>query len=377
MKKLISILLVAALALGLGATALASEDVGTTYAVSGVSISVDGETVDLGDLRLALDVTGDGPTRAYRLHLDKGGQSAVEFAITMLDSGLCVLHMQGPDMGHTDLAFDPVVVLASMLQSGLDEILYILEELTDGLESVNVVTLARNIIDALRAPSAPSPMQPGPATASMPSISIQGDLIGTILGCVGEPETVHTAGVDDGAGGVIPLPEDDYQVQTFSVDTETLCTIFDMLYIDGESAGLGEELRQLGFEYTATGTFMEGSQASIGHVGVTVEAEDIYASFSGGYNSLAADGGSSTAFSLNIVGGESQATADDVTLNFTVSSGAPQGETFSAASVDESGLVVLTKMDPDDALDTLGETLEALAEDFLTVLSEPFLAAMK
>ena len=378
MKRALSVLLVMAMMLSCGVYALAAEEPAGDHShiVSDIYFISGDQVIDLTGVTFELDVTGDAGTKAGRLRVNKDGQTVAELGVTMLEDGLFVLHMESPTLGHKDYGIDPVKVLARMMQSGIDS-------LTGLLESIDVNEEARRLIDGLMAedaaPAGEAEEAPEASPApAMPNITIEGDPMAVIEGCIGEPETVHMGGMEYAPdGGVAEMPEGDYQVQTFNFDTDTVCELLDMVYVDGAPAGLGDELREAGVDVLFAGTCYDNDQAHIAQISGSLSGEDFSFSAGGGYNQLITDEGKKTTYSFGTSSGAAPETMSVFGLGFTVSDGTHEGEPFTPASIDEDEIVVLTGAETDPALEELNQSLSMLAVDMLTPVLEPFMEALE
>ena len=392
MKKFLALLLSAALLLSVGAYACAAEDeaAGHSHTLSDVYIVADSQVIDLSHVSVTLDVAPAGD--AGLLHIDVDGQTVGEIGLTMAD-GLLVLHLRSATLGHEDLAVDPVVVLANVMQSGIDSLI----ELLEGIDTTDV---AQGIVDGFLAPGPvqrktitvietpegdeapageeePAEDEAPEAAVIIPEITVEGDIAEVIAGCVSEPETVHMGGMEyDPNGGTFELPEDDYQMRTLTVDLETICQILDMVRVDGEPLGMGDELRQSGIEYAVNGVFYAGETASTGQVNITsADAESTY-SVGAGYNQLVTETGVTTSYSFGLAEGDDPETMTGTAVSFTVTESALDGMIFGPDSIVPEGLTVLSDMDAEQAFELLGEALSTLLADVATPVLQPVMTAM-
>lgn len=373
-KKVLSMLLAAALMLSCGVCAWAADgpDGDHSHVVSDIYIISDDQVIDLTGVTFELDVTGEAGTKAGRLHMNKDGAAVGELGVTLLDDGLFVLHMASESLGHKDYGADLAVVLARMMQSGVDSLIGL-------LQSIDVNGTARSIIDGLMAAGddAPAAEEPEPeATAApLPNISIEGDVMDVIGGCISEPQTVHMGGMEYAPNGAASeMPDGDYRVQTFNFDTDTVCGLLDMIYIDGEPAGLGDEVRASGVEFLFAGVFYDGEAARIGQISGSLSGEDFSYSAGGSYDQRVTDEGKKTTYSFGTSDGADPETMSVSGLSFTVSDGTHEGEPFTSVSVDEDEVVMLSDMDMDQAMEELGQSLGTVVGDMLFTVLEPMMS---
>ncbi len=393
MKKFLALLLSVTLLLSVGAYACAAEDEAAdhSHTLSDVYIVSDGQVIDLSHVSVTLDVSADGKSDAGLLHIDVDGQTVGEIGVTAAN-GLLVLHLRSETLGHEDFAVDPVVVLANVMQSGIDSLIEL-------LESIDTTDVARSIVDSFLAPGPvqretitvietpegdeepageEEPAEDAPeAAVIIPEITVEGDIAEVIAGCVSEPETVHMGGMEyDPNGGTFELPEDDYQMRTLTVDLETICQILDMVRVDGEPLGMGDELRQSGIEYAVNGVFYTGETASTGQVNITsADAESTY-SVGAGYNQLVTETGVTTSYSFGLAEGDDPETMTGTAISFTVTESALDGMIFGPDSIVPEGLTVLSDMDAEQAFEVLGEALSTLLADVVTPVLQPVMTAM-
>lgn len=373
MKKLLSILLTAALLLSCGVSAWAAEElpIDHSHTVSDIYFIVGDQILDLSGITIDLDVTGDAGSKACRLHVDHDDETVAEIGLTALDNGLYALHMDSETLGHKDYGIDPVAVMAKMLQSGIDS-------LSKLLQGVDVNAAAQDIIDKLTepAPEAPEP-EPTPEASpapAVPSFSIEGEPMELIMSCIGEPETVHMGGTEfDPNGAVAEMPDGDYQVQTFTFDTDTICQLLDMVYVDGEPAGLGDKFREAGVEFLFTGTFYDGEEAHIAQISGSLSGDDFSFSAGGGYNQLIIEDGKKTTYSFGTSSGTDPESLEVFGLSFTVSDAPYYGELFTSGDPSGDDLIMLSDMEQEEAVSELNDSLEALLTDVLSSVMDVLL----
>ena len=174
----------------------------------------------------------------------------------------------------------------------------------------------------------------------------------------------------DPNGGVSEMPEGDYQVQTFNFDTDSLCQLLDMVYVDGEPAGLGDKFREAGVDFLFAGTFYDGDAAHIAQISASLSGDDFSYTAGGGYNQLITDEGKTTSYSFGSSSGTDPETMSVTGLSFTVTDGPQAREPFAPGDISEDGLIMLSDMDPEAALNELGQSLGLLLGDMLTPVVE-------
>lgn len=394
MKKIISMLLCAALLLSCGVCAWAAEDPAGDHChtVSDIFLMINNEPIDLSGVTLELDVTGvagvDG-AKAGRVHVNQDGETVGELGIGVMEDGVYVLHLNSATLGHQDYGIDPVVLISRILRGGLDS-------LAAMLQGIDTDAAAQSIFDAIHAQQAAADSADaeeteeteesgiGPnvyfevngKTFDLSDVTIEGDAVALLQSCISEPETVHMGGVEYAPNGdTIEMPDGEYQVQTFTFDTDTVCELLDMVYVKGEPAGLGDEVRKAGVEILYTGEFYDGEAAHIGDIGASIGSDEFNYSLSCGYNQVITDEGAETTFTY----GTSQGLDPDISVSgvsFKVSDGTHEGDPFTPAAIDEDELVMLTDMELDEALAELSQGLGTVLGDMLTPVMGPIMEAM-
>lgn len=382
MRKFLALLLSAVMLLSLGVYASAAEaEAGDhSHTLSDAYIVVNDQVVDLSHVSVELDVTEEEGEKAGVVLVDVNGETVGEVGLTLAD-GLFVLHLKSETLGDTEFAVDPVVVLAKVMQSGIDGLIEL-------LESIDTTGVAQSIVDSILNPAQgedeatveyettieAEPAPDGGPTVVIPEITIEGDAAGVLAGCVSEPETVHMGGIEyNPNGSTFELPDGEYEMRTVNFDLETLCQLLDMIRVDGEPLGMGDTLRQSGVEYSVTCTFYEGETARTGQVGIVSSSDGTDTTVAGSYQQLVTETGTVT----NYIFGLTESAGADLTsmgAGFTVTEGAHEGAPFTAGSVDMDGLVMLSDMGMDEALETVSEALNTLLNDVLTPVMEPFMA---
>ena len=371
MKKILSLLLSAVLLLSAGTCAYGQEAPVSDHSstISDMYILVNNQIIDLSNITLELDVTGEGKARAAQIHLDADGQTVAEIGLTLVDRTL-VLHMNSASMGHTDYGLDLASMLSAALEKGIDSAVSF-------LQSIDPTGTAEGLIDALVNAGGqalelpPEPEQPAEepeakAGISLPDLSIDGDILSLLEDCVSEPETVHMGGMEyDPNGGVAEMPEDDYQVRTFTFDTDTICQILDMIHVNGQSLSAGEQFRQAGVDLSLDGVFYDGELAHIGQISSSLSNPDLTLSFGGGYNQRLTDLGSSTSYSFGFAKGADLETLTGGSVSFTVADSQHEGEPFTPDSVDMDSLIMLSDMDTETATAELTQALSGVIADML------------
>lgn len=384
MKKVLSTLLAVALMLSLGMSAWAAEEPAGdhSHVISDINLFYDSQLIDLSDIVIEMDVAGDDGAKAGRLHVNLDGETVAELGVTVLEDGVCVLHMDSQTGGHKDYGIDPAVILSRIMKGGIDS-------LTSLLQSIDVDGAARGIIDRLmsagdapvaeepaedeQTPSAPGAyINFGGQVIDLSSISIEGDPMAVIKDCISEPETTHMGGVEYAANGnAIEIPDGEYEVNAFSFDTEAICKLLDMVYVDGEPAGLGDKLRESGVDILFAGNYFDNDAAHIGSISAGVTTEGLVFNGGVGYNQVISDEGTKTTYSFGLSSGADLESASVTGLSFTISDGTHEGEQFTAASVDRDALIMLTDMDADQAMAELNEALGTVLADMLTTMLQP------
>lgn len=394
MKKILSMLLCAALLLSCGVCAWAAEEPAGDHChtVSDIFLMINNEPIDLSGVTLELDVTGvagvDG-AKAGRIHVNQDGVTVGELGVGVLEDGCYVLHLNSAALGHKDYGIDPVVLISRILRGGLDSLIELLQGIdTDAaaqsiFDGIHAQQAANDSADAEEAEeTAESGIGPNVyfevngKTFSLSDVTIEGDAVALLKSCISEPETVHMGGVEYAPNGdTIEMPDGEYQKQTFTFDTDTVCELLDMVYVKGEPAGLGDEVRQAGVEILYTGEFYDGEAAHIGDIGASIGSDEFNYSVSCGYNQTVTDEGTETTFTY----GTAQGLDPDISVSgvsFKVSDGTHEGEQFTPAAIDEDELVMLTDMELDEALSELSQALGTVLGDMLTPVMGPVMEAM-
>ena len=397
MKKILSMLLCAALLLGCGVCAWAAEEPagGHCHTVSDIFLMINNEPIDLSGVTLELDVSGvagvDG-AKAGRIHVNQDGETVGELGVGVLEGGCYVLHLNSATMGHKDYGIDPVVLISRALRGGLDSLAALLEGIdTDAaaqsiFDAIHAQPAAEDSADADEAEEAEGTEESGidpnvyfevnGKTFSLSDVTIEGDAVALLKSCISEPETVHMGGVEYAPNGdTIEMPDGEYQMQTFTFDTDTVCQLLDMVYVKGEPAGLGDEVRQAGVEILYTGEFYDGEEAHIGDIGASIGSDEFNYSVSCSYNQTVTDEGNETTFTY----GTAQGLDPDISVSgvsFKVSDGTHEGEQFEPAAIDEDELVMLTDMELDEALAELSQAMGTVLGDMLTPVMGPVMEAM-
>ena len=382
MKKIISLVLAAALLLGMGAYACAEEEPAVSshsHTLSDICIVYNDQIIDLSDMRIELDVSADGQANAGRLHVDVNGQSAAELGLTMVD-GMLVLHLESQSLGHVDYAIDPVAVLARTMQNVIDGLIGLLQQ-------IDIDGTAQSIVDSILGMAngegqepqiAPAEPSPEPETSvSIPDISIDGDVMDVILGCISEPETVHMGGTEFGANGsVTEMPDGEYQVQSFSFDTDTICKILEMIQVNGQSLDVSDSIRQAGVDVSLDGVFYDGELAHIGQISCAYAYEDQSVNVGFGYNRRLTEAGAATSYSFGMSQGADLESLTGMSISFTLSDGEADGEQLTPDSVNLDEAVVLSDMDTEQAMEELSQAMQTLTTDMLGALAQVLVANM-
>lgn len=372
MKKFLALLLSAILLLS--ACAFAEEaDISHSYALQDVVLTLGETSIDFSNIKLCLDVSNDGP--AALAHMDVDGETAAEIGFTKAEN-FYVMHMAGSLMGHKDFIVDPVVQMEKSLQGGIDGLIAM-------LQGVDTHALAEKIVNFIESPKAapdealeaePEVEEPEEAptsgeegttiTIDLSDISVKGDVMGTLKGCVTNVKDAEMDGSDD-------IPAGKYDMEWLYIDDETIANILDMVYVKDEPAGLGDMLRESGAAiglsaavYTAEGVTatditlafeMQGEGQSLHTVIVKTEGES----------------GSTTNFSLTI-----DSNGTPAGLKFTAVESAELESSFTPDSVDLEEAVNLDELSEEEALAALSEAFKALQVDVMIPIAAPIMEIM-
>lgn len=414
MKKWIALLLSVVLALSACAFAEESLPVTHSHKLSNVYILIGDQVLDMSNLTVELDVAGEEEPNAWRLHMNsQDGTTArmnmtVENGIVNVDAsgveeraqlssedgiigeigltkvdGNYIVHLQSESLGHVDYAIDPVELLAKIMDQGIAGIIQL-------LQSLNTTAMAQGIVNAIdnlgaqpEAGAEPEALveSEGPEAAQqlamqLPQISIEGDPMEVLMGCVSEPETSQMGGVEYAPdGSEIIIADGTYTTREFTIDMDTLCTILNMAYLNGEPGGLGDKLRETGVSFEIHGSFQNGEEEGLNQIATvtaTMDADGVQQTMNLNINTFSTGEGKATAVSYGLVQGE-----QGFGVSFRVTTGQHEGELFTADSVDMGNAIVLTDMELTEAFGTLGESLGKVGMDCVGVLISPLLEMVK
>lgn len=379
MKKLLALLLSAVLLLSACAFAEDAAPVTHSHKLSNVYIIAGDQAIDLSDLSLELDVSGTEKPDAARLHLNTPDGSVAEVGITMADN-IYYVHLASESLGHVDYAIDPVVLLARYMDQGVNGIVAMLQSLdTTGmaqglLDAVGLIDVDAGAVEAPAATEEPEAAG-NEIVIDLSRIRIEGDPMAVLMGCVSEPETAEMGGVEYAPdGSEIVIADGTYTTQEFTIDTETLCTVLNMLYLDGEPSGLGDMVRETGVSFEVHGTFQTGEDEGLNRIAsVTATLDDgtTQQTMTLDLNTFYGSDGKTTA----VIYG--QTTADQsVGLSFYLTKGQHEGEAFTSGSIDVENAISLTDMETAELLDTLGGALATVGGEALGVISNALVESM-
>lgn len=373
MKKLLALLLSAILLLSACAFAEEAADVTHSHRLSDVVLLSGEQAFDFSSIAVELDVSGAEKPDAVCLHLDVDGETVVELGVALVD-GLYVCHLESESLGHEDFVIDPVVFLAQTMDRGIDFI-------TAMLESVDTTAAAQAILDSIngagKAPAEAAPSAPAPEQSAqpLPNISFEGDFLATIQECVSEPETVQMGGVDYlPSGREIVTADGTYQSTEFTIDTETVCKILNMIYVNGEPSGWGDKLREAGIDYRMHGNFLTGEEEGLNEIGsldATFDVDDTHLSVNVNVNTGYTEEGKLTEFTYGVGMGEQTGG-----LSLVYADAVHEGARFTADSIDMESATVLTDMEQEEALKLLGDALAKVGTDAVSALTAPIMSAL-
>ncbi len=384
-KRLLAVLLGAAMTVG-SCTCAFAEETDTAAAVKTESIQlsnlriVSGEQViDLKGLSLDVDVTGTDEPEAFSLHMDMDGEKLVEIGFTGTDK-LAVLHLESPTLGVKDYVIDASVVLSRYMDEGI-------QSLVGMLQSIDTKAVADGIIEGMNAigemPDMPETelVAEAPETElvvaeEMPEVTVEGDIAAVIEECITGPETVELGGTQTGINGEeISVADGTYNKTEFSFGLDTLCKILDMIYVDGEPAGMSDEVRAEIADLQISGSVTKGATDDLNRLA------DVNVKF---------DDGKGEAGDVRIAAnkglGENGQTVDVAlvvndkgqSFGFSVSAaeGMHTGEAFTIDSVDMDSAITLTDMEDDAVAEELSNAFSTWGIDVVSTVLAPMMSEM-
>lgn len=365
MKKLLALLLSVAMLLGACAFAEEAAAVAGGYKLSDIYIVANDQLIDLSNLALEADVYSGDDGSALKLHLDDNGETAAELGLTMVD-GISVLHLESDTLGHKDFGIDPVVYLERSLRQAIDGIV-------EMLQGVDTTELAQSIMDfANKSETEEEEPAPEAQAPALPNISIEGDVVSAIQEFVTTEEGVHMGGVQYGLGDTeIEMPDGEYTVTHLNFDMDAICSLLNMAYIDGEPAGLGDSLKDSGMSFALEGTTYAGDGHYSGTVTFSYGANGTEGNLTVDYSQTRTDAGESGVFSIGSFSGD-----QGILVQFKLAESAHEGDVFTPASVDMSGVEMLSDLSDEEANAALSEAFTALGGDVTGAVLGSFMSAM-
>lgn len=414
MKKFLALLLSLALALSACAFAEEAEPITHSHKLSNVYIILGDQVIDMSDLSIELDISGEDEANAWCLHMNSKNGTVSKLNMSMEEGGIIdvdasgmdekvqlssengtiaeiglakvdgdyVIHLASEGLGHVDYAIDPVALIAKIMDKGVNGIAQI-------LQSLNTTDLAQSLVNAFSKvgaqPEAAEELAepeeteaPAEAEAAaqlalkLPQISIEGDLTATLMACLSEPETTQMGGVQYAPdGSEIIIADGTYTTQEFTIDTETLCTILNMIYLDGEPSGWGDKVRETGIGFEVKGSFQKGEEEGLNQIAtVTASMNDgeTEQTMTLDLNTFYAEDGKTTAVSCGLAKGEQA-----LGVSFNVTTGQHEGDAFTPDSIDMENAIMLTDMDLDEAFTTLGASVSQVNMEAMGALIAPLI----
>lgn len=374
-KKLASVLLSAAMAFTACTGAFAQEEAASaakSTRISNLSIVNGEQVIDLSGLGLEVDVIEDSEDGSVCIHLDADGQTVAKVGITTVD-GLYVYHLESPTLGTKDFVINPTDALAQSLDQGV-------EMLVGFLQNVDTHALAETIMK-LSEPKEEAETEVEAETeaeAAEPEteITVEGDIASVLENCLVDAENVQMGGAITGANGQeLTIAEGTYNTRELTLDTDAICQILDMVYVNGQETGASKELRDAGAEillhiYVIQGTTDDLNRVVSMKLVYNVPGEQDYNIDMDVNRSAVENGQNVDAMIGGTVDGQKAG------LTFSVFKGQHDGELFSAADVDMENAVVLTDMDEEASDAAMSEAVSALATDVLGTVLAPVMSAL-
>ncbi len=386
-KKLMAAVLSAAMLLGSCTCAFAEEAAAAAAAttesikLSNLRLTSGEQVIDLTGVELEVDVTAtEDELEAISLHLDVDGETAAVVCFTGTDT-LGALHLESPTLGAKDYLIDPAVVMARYMDEGIQSLIGV-------LQSIDTKAVADGIVQGMNDVPVELPAEPeteavveteaeaAAAEETLPEVTVEGDVAAVIEECITGPETVELGGVQTGINGEeISIADGTYNKTEFSFGIDTLCKILDMIYVDGEPAGLSEQLLGEVNALQVSGSVTKGTADGLNNLA------DVYVKF---------DDGTSESGEVHVAANKSFSESGDAVdvaitgvnagtpfgVSLSAAKGTHEGEAFTMDSVDMDSAIMLSDMDEDAAAEELGNSFSTLGTDVIGAALTPVFAAL-
>lgn len=387
-KKLMAAVLSAAMLLGSCTCAFAEEAAAAAAAttesvkLSNLRLTSGEQVIDLAGVELEVDVTAtEDELAALSLHLDVDGETAAVVCFTGTDT-LGALHLESPTLGVKDYLIDPAVMMARSMDEGIQSLIGL-------LQSIDTKAVADDLVQGMNIPmelsaepetEAVAETEPETEAAAeeevLPEVTVEGDVAAVIEECITGPETVELGGVQTGINGEeISIADGTYNKTEFSFGVDTLCKILDMIYVDGEPAGLSEQLLAEVNDLQVSGSVTKGTADGLNNLADVYVKFDDGTSESGEVHVAANKSFSESGDAVDVaITGVNQGTPFGVSLS--AAKGTHEGEAFTMDSVDMDSAIMLSDMDEDAAAEELGNSLSTLGVDVMGVALTPVFSAL-
>lgn len=371
MKKFLALLLSIAMLLGACAFAEEAAPTGHSHRLSDVVITYGGNTIDLSNLALCADISPEGD--AVLVHLDADGETAAELGFTKVDN-LYAMHVAGTISGHTDFVSDPVVQLAKTLQSGVDGLIGILQNVDTHALAEKIMSFGEQPMDEPEAEPEEEPVEEPEEELEMEGdgetlvfnlsdLSFHGDIAAMLEDCVSEEKGVE---IDDST----IIPAGTYDVTIFYASEETCADLLNMVYVKDEPVDLGDKLRDAGVTMSAGVAMYQAEGAEATDCTLTLSSgEEVYSAHI--VTAHTSDEiGSTGAYDISC-----NKNGELMGVKFTTYSGEIEDKTFSPDSIDLVNAVNLDELSDEEASETLIGALKTLMVDATLPVLGPVMEA--
>lgn len=383
-KKLLAVLLGAAMTVGNCTCALANETV-TEVSTESIQLSdlriVNGEQViDLKGVSLEMDVTGTDEPEALSLHVNMNDEKIAEVGFTGTDE-LAVLHIESPSLGVKDYVIDTSTVLSRYMDEGIQALIGMLQdvdtkELADGiLEGINAID-KMPIVPETEASTEEPETELADMEEEMPEVTIEGDIAAVLEECITGPETVELGGTQTGINGEeISIAEGTYNKTEFNFGMDALCKILDMVYVDGEPAGASDAIRAEVADLQISGSVTKGETDDLNRLA------DVYVKLDDGKGDvgdvhMAANRGLSEdgqTIDIALVLNDKE---QSYGLSVSAAEGVHKGGAFTMDSVDMENAISLTDMEEEKAAEELSNAFSIFGIDVAGIAFAPLVLAL-